>query len=61
MYKSQKLINDLNKAGVKIKLCDEKKIQQIIRQYFCEIHKDAVEQTIMANNKIKFTEPQFND
>lgn len=58
-HKSEKLMEALSAAGVKIP--DEKKAQFIIRQYFCEIHSEAVLSTVMAHNKSRYVPPQFND
>lgn len=44
-----------------MRVCDRKKAQQIIRQYFCEIHSEAVLATVMASNKKQFIEPKFYD
>jgi len=59
--KSHKLLEELSANGATIKLCDYAKMQSIIRRYFCNIHKEAVEQTIIANNKKQFVEPNFED
>ena len=58
---SHKLLEELSANGARIKLCDRKKMQVIIRQYFCDIHKNAVEKTIIANNKKQFVTPNFED
>lgn len=61
MTKSQELLNNLIASGCDIRLCDEKKLQAIIREYFCQVHKEACEATRMACNKQKYNEPQFYD
>ncbi len=58
---SHKLLEELSANGASIKLCDYKKMQSIIRRYFCDIHKDAVEKTIIASNKKQFITPNFED
>lgn len=61
MNKSEHLIAELLKAGIITdKFCD-KKAQLIIREYFSQIHKEAVLATIMASNKRKYIEPNFYD
>lgn len=61
-HKSEQLLDELRANGANIKLCDEKLLQVIVRNYFCDIHKQAVEATIMAKNKpTAFVEPNFND
>lgn len=61
MHRSEKLIKDLVDAGViKDKFCKEK-AQLIIRKYLCEVHKEAVEATIVAKNKREYRDPQFYD
>lgn len=61
-YKSEQLLDELRAAGVSIKLCDEKLLQSVVRRYFVDIHREAVEATIMAKNKpTAFVEPNFED
>lgn len=61
-HKSEQLIDDFRAAGVSIKLCKEKLLQGIIRDYFIKVHREAIEATIMAKNKpTAFVEPNFND
>lgn len=60
--RSQRLIQDLIDAKIITnRFCDRRKAQLIIREYFCQVHKDAVEKTIIAKNKQTFIEPNFND
>jgi len=61
MYKSEKLIADLVEAKIIADNYDKAKVQLIIRQHFCEIHNEAVLQTVMANNRPTFKHPQFLD
>jgi len=61
MHKSEELIEELVKAKIiKNKFCD-KKAQLIIREYFCQVFKEAVEKTIIAKNKQNYIPPNFND
>jgi len=61
-HKSEQLLDELRANGVSIKLCDEKAMQSVVRKYFIDIHREAVEATIMAKNKATaFVEPNFND
>lgn len=61
-HKSEQLLDELRANGISIKFCDEKAMQAIVRRYFTDIHREAVEATIMAKNKpTAFVEPNFND
>lgn len=59
--KSHKLLEELSANGASVKLCDYKKMQSIIRRFLCDIHREAVQKTIMAHNKKQFVEPNFED
>lgn len=60
--KSIDVINDLVDAKIIAdKLCDMKKAQLIIRKYFCNVHSEAVNATIIACNKKIFVGTQYND
>ena len=60
--KSERLIEDLIKAKIITnRLCDRRKAQLIIRDYFCKVHKEAVEKTEIAKNKLTYTPPNFYD
>lgn len=61
MYLSEKLIKDLVEAKIIPKDYDKAKTQLIIRQHFCNIHNEAVLQTVMATNRPNFKHPQFFD
>lgn len=62
MNLSTKLIEQLEfDSKVKFKLCDKKKMQKSIREFFCLIHRDAVEKTVIAKNRKEFVFPQFYD
>lgn len=62
MHRSERLIQDLIDAKIITnRLCDRRKAQLIIREYFCQVHKEAVEKTIIAKNKPNYREPNFND
>jgi len=59
--KSDKLILELVKEGIiKPRFCYTK-AQLIIREYFCQIHKDAVKSTEIAKNKKNYSPPNFYD
>ncbi|CAK0771632.1 hypothetical protein CCP3SC1AL1_570011 [Gammaproteobacteria bacterium] len=60
--KSEQLLNELIEAKIITnKLCDRYKAQMIVRHYFCEVFKEAVEKTIIAKNKKQFIYPEFLD
>lgn len=62
MHKSDKLINELiEQKIITDRLCDRRKAQQIIRQYFCEVFNEAVCSTVIACNKKNYVEPEFLD
>jgi len=62
MYLSDKLIKQIEiDSGVKFKLCDKSKMQKTIRDYFIQVHNEAVEATVMASNKKVYSPPQFFD
>ncbi len=61
MYKSEKLLADLVEAKIIPKTFCKTKAQLIIRQHFCELHNEAVLQTVIANNKKVFKHPIFDD
>jgi hypothetical protein len=62
MSKSENLINELISAKIITnRLCDRRKAQLIIRDTLCQVHREAVESTIIAKNKREFIYPQFND
>lgn len=58
-YLSEQLMTELGLD--KSKLCDQKKIQKIIRGYFIKVHESAVDATIIAKNKKNFSRPNFYD
>lgn len=58
-HKSEKLIEALLAAGVTIP--DKGKAQFIIRQFFCNIHSEAVLDASLAHNRPNYVPPQFND
>lgn len=61
-HKSELLLDELRAAGVEIKLCDEKLLQSVVRRYFCDVHREAIQATIIAKNKPTcFVEPNFED
>lgn len=60
-FKSDKLLADLADANIVYKNFDKTKAQLIIRQYFCDVHNEAVLATVMASNKQTFKHPQFFD
>lgn len=60
--KSIDLINDLIEAKIiSDKLCDKAKAKHIIRKYFCDVHSEAVNATVMACNKKQYVSPNFYD
>lgn len=60
--KSAELIKELIKAKIITdRLCDTQKAQLIIRQHFCQVHKEAVEATEIAKNKTNYKQPNFYD
>lgn len=61
MYKSDKLLADLVEAKIIPNTFCKTKAQLIIRQHLCEIHNEAVLQTVMACNKKTFIQPIFDD
>lgn len=60
-YLSEKLISDIKKQGIEIKLCDFQKLQTTIRGYFIKVHENAVDDTVRAMNKKNFNRPNFED
>ncbi len=61
MHKSEKLLTDLADAKIITNDYDKAKAQLIIRQYFCDIHNEAVLETVMASNKKVFIHPNYHD
>lgn len=62
MHRSESLILELIASKIiPNRLCDVKKAQVIIRKYFCDIHRDAVERTVIAKNRVNFKFPDFED
>lgn len=62
MELSKQLIDELHLVGIIDKTtCDEVNLQKIIKYYFCKVHEIAVEQTVMANNKIRFNKPTYDE
>lgn len=62
MLKSESLISELIEAKIITnKLCDRYKAQLIIRHFFCEVFKEAVEKTVIAKNRQNYIEPNFLD
>jgi len=61
-YLSDELIDSLeDDIDTKFKLCDKRKMQKTIRDYFIRVHNEAVESTIMASNKSVYVKPNFED
>jgi histone H3/H4 len=62
LYKSDRCINEIQKElGLKLSADKRAMVQKILRSYFVDIHKQAVEKTIMAKNKNEFVYPNFHD
>lgn len=61
MHKSEKLISKLADNNLLVKDHDKLLAQHIIRELFCEIHNEAVQATIIATNKQKYIEPNYQD
>ena len=64
IYKSDACINSLQQElGIKFSAKNRSAMQKIIRGYFIIVHKEAVEQTIIAKNRINrtFESPNFED
>ncbi len=60
--KSDLLIKNLIDAKIITdRLCDLRKAKLIIRHHFCDIHKNAVSDTVIACNRREYKEPQFLD
>lgn len=62
-YKSDKLISFIEKEiGSKLSSAKRHAIQKEMRKYFINIHREAVDATIIAKNKpTVFIYPQFED
>lgn len=58
---SERLIQELTANDLMPKNCDKKKAQLIIRKYFCDIWRQAIEETNIAHNKKHYNDPQFED
>jgi len=57
---SEQLLDEIQKA--QFNAGDDKQLVHIIREYFCKVHKQAVEDTVIAyNRKTGFERPQFYD
>ncbi len=64
IYKSDKLLSALEKEiDNKLNAKQRSAMQKIIRSYFISVHKEAVEKTIIAKNRINrtFEYPNFED
>lgn len=61
MQKSEGLLLELKAIGVSIRLCDEQRAMKAIRRYFNEVHKSAVESTLIAKNKPQYITPIYQD
>lgn len=61
-YLSDDLIDSLeDDTDTKFKLCDRRKMQKTIRDYFIRVHNEAVESTVIASNKPHYVKPNFED
>lgn len=60
MNKSDQLIQRLIEAKL-LKLCDKDKAKQYVMDCLIEIHNEAVQATIMANNKQHFNPPTIKN
>jgi hypothetical protein len=58
---SDRLIADLADANLLTNHYSKSKAQALIRKYFCEVHENAVEQTIISVNKTTYVRPNFFD
>jgi len=62
LYKSDRCINEIQKElGLKLSADKRAMVQKILRSYFTDIHREAVDQTIIAKNKPNYIEPNYND
>ncbi len=63
IYKSDKCINEVLEELdiVKLSAAKRARLQKILRTYFCDIHKEACEATVMAINKKTLKLPNFYD
>lgn len=60
MTKSSKLADEL--ISMKIISADGKQAAiTLIKQYFEAVHEEAVDATVMAENKKQFIKPKYND
>lgn len=61
-YLSDNLIESLEKdLKTEFKLCDKRKMQKTIRDYFIRVHNEACDATVIANNKRIALRPNFED
>jgi len=61
-YKSDSLIKFIEKeTGSKFNAAQRSSIQKEIRAFAIVVHREAVDQTIIAKNKSNYIEPNYHD
>ena len=61
-YLSDQLVSKLEEdTNSKFKLCDRRKMQKTIRDYFIQIHEGAIDSEIIARNRKNYVRSNFED